>query len=1800
MNRIVISILAGMLLLLNACQKKQESSVNIVGTNFHEEVPELFNFEFQFDRSMANDTLLKVRIDEELLNFNPPINGTFNWSTEDVLQFIPAKKLKPATHYTVKIGKDYDQFFKGTKIDKSWAKKFHTPLLSIEDVEGYWGADQNNVKLPGMHAMLRFNHQVNPNDLGGNLAIVVDNQQQSFVVSEQRASRTINIYLPQVKVEDKKYLIDFNFKKELKPAIGNLSLASDLEFSKYLNSPFVMDINGLKGEHNGLEGNIKIFTSQKVSEEELRKHLVLEPNVKYTVEILEQEVKIISDQFDAELGYHVKVKKGLKGIYGGSLKNDFEEDASFGELNPSIAFLDKKNVYLSKDGNRNIEVNIINVKKVKMTVYRVYENNIMQFFNNRGYYDDYYYHDRYDSYSGDKNQVGCMGDIVYEEEIVTKNLPTKGANKLLGINFKDKIPNADGLYQIVLSSNENYWLQSKKTIAISDIGLIVKKGPNSISVFANSIHTAAPISGVELTLIGKNNQITKSQKTDGSGKVVFKIEELLGVNYETAMITARLGSDYNYIMLNKTQVSTSRYDVGGHWQNTTGLMTYIYPERDIYRPGEKLNVSTIIRDYQWETPDAFPLIFKLTSPNGKEVGSVRKKLNDEGSAEASFDLSASAATGSYMLTVLTASDVVLQNSYIKVEEFVPDRIKVDTKMNKEEFANGDELTLEINAANLFGTPASNRNWESELQISRAYFYVPEYNDYNFSINQNYTYFKNVMETGKTDENGTANVSFEIPEAYANMGVLNARTYTTVFDETGRPVNRNNSSKIHTQDYYYGIGHNGYYHRTSKPVISKLIAVDQDKKAANSVEATVTLIRHEYKSVLSQSGRYYRYHSVPKEVILEEKTVTLSGDKNTYSFTPDFSGKYEVRVSKPGVTNHVSKIYYCYGWGNTNNSSFKVDNEGSIDIKTDKEKYNVGEKANIIMSLPFSGKTLITIESDKVVKHFYKESDKKSLSMELKITEDMLPNIYISATLFRPHAISDLPLTVAHGYAPIIVNDERRNIPLEINAVASTRSKTKQKITVKGKPNSMVSLAVVDEGILQVTGFKTPNPFDYFYQKRALQMTSHDIYPYLFPEVGLHSGRPGGGDGDSELEKRLNPMKNKRFKLVSFWSGILETNGKGEVEYEIDIPQFSGSLRIMVVNYKGKNFGSAEKNMIVADPIILSAGIPRFLSPGDTLIMPLTITNTTKNATNGEVNIVLEGPLSLVPEENNSVELKANSEGRKVFRIAVAKELGESKIIAKVNALGETFILETDITVRPGSPLQKRSGSGTIAANSIKKLSLDEKGFLPKTVGRKLIVSSSPLVKFTKDIEYLVRYPHGCVEQTVSKAFPQLYFEDIIKDMGIYSDRSENARYNVKQAINKLQRMQLYDGAYTYWPGSGRPHYWGSVSATHFLLEAKIAGYDVNERMLSLSLDNLGMRMKDKKRVDYYYNGNSRRKIIPKSSLYATYILALANKADRSMMNYYKANKKDLSLDCQYLLAGAYQLIGDEKSFYEVLPKSFEGERSNQSTGGSFYSYIRDEALSLNVLMDTDPENPQVPIMVKHVSEQMSSKRYLNTQERLFGFLAMGKFARKNNGNNVRAKVKNGGEVVADFKGKMITLDKNKLISKDIEIVAEGEGELFYFYETEGIDEKGNYKEEDSFMRVRKAFFTRTGTPITNNKFKQNDLIVVRIAISAQNSTRIQNVAISDILPAGFEIENPRLDDLPQYKWIRRKSYPQYQDIRDDRINMYTDVTEKTKYFFYMVRAVSPGKYYMGPVGADAMYNGEYHSYNGAAWIEIGE
>jgi uncharacterized protein YfaS (alpha-2-macroglobulin family) len=1788
-------LLLSTILIISSCTGGKK--IKLSEKNFEEEIPVKGMLSFTFSDAIVPDSLVGVWTDIEYIRFDPEIDGKFHWQTTSNLVFAPSAEFKPATKYTGKFTNEVFKYLKKAKFSGNKDFIFHTPFLQVITSRSFW--DTSTEAFGGIKLDIEFNYLVQPSEVAKLLQIKVDKEIKEFQLLTEEKSTVITVLVKGLKREDKDYAIEISLNKGLVPESGTEKM-SEVYVEKFdLPSPFKLEISDVQANHDGNEGTITVYTTQEVVADDIKKFIKIDPSVRYTVDIQQGNFNIISEDFSIDQNYEIVILKGLAGKAGGELKFEYSQPVSFGQIQPTIRFYDQKEFYVSGKGSRNVQVAILNVPKVKIQITKIYENNILTYLTGNGssYYNYEYDYEYDDYYYYNSSEIGDLGDIIYEKEIETSTLPRKGSNRVLTLDFEDKLSDNKGIYVVDISSSDEYYLRATKMLSISDIGLIVKEGKNNFTVFANSIKTTEPISGVAIRFIGRNNQVTYETKTDADGMATYTYSDLKANGFQTTLIAAEYNKDYNFIPLERTRINTSRFDVGGKWQNSSGLDAYIYGDRNLYRPGETINITGIIRDNNWKSPGTVPVILKLMAPNGKVFKSLRKQLNNYGSFEAQISIPSSAQTGSYIAYLYTGDEVIIGTQVIKIEEFMPDRIKVDVTLNKEDYKPGESINVDLEALNFFGPPAADRNYEVELTTQRIYFSPKKNNDYSYYIEGAYSSFSNELRENITDGNGKASEVFNIPVEYKNMGALRSDVFVTVFDETGRPVNRLKHLTVFTQDVFYGIRSDDYYAKTGQPAKYNLIAVDKNGNELTGVDAHIKLIRYEYKTVLSNSGGYFRYRSEKVEKVLQDKIIKINGTTTSFTFIPDYSGEYELRIAAPDASTYVKNELYAYGWGSTSYSSFKVDNEGQIEIELDKEKYNIGDKANVLLKAPFTGKILVTLETDKVIEHFYIETDKRAASFPLSIKPEYLPNVFISATLFRAHEVSDIPLTVANGYACIKVDDPANKMQIAIEAPEKSRSNTKQTIKIKAKPNSALTIAVVDEGILQVAGYPTPDPYGFYYQKRALQVQTSNIYPYIFPELGMVRSSTGGDGG--EMEKRLSPMQNNRVKLVSFWSQIVETDSRGEANYTIAIPQFSGDLRIMAVGYNGRIFGSTQKSMKVADPLVVSVALPRFFSPGDKIIIPVTLTNTTSKQVKCKTSLSLSGPLSIQGENNQSVVIEANREAQVSFNIEALQAIGSGSVTIEALAAGEKFVNKTEITVRPASPLQKRSGSGQLQAGKTIKMPIDVKQFIESSIKGKLVISKNPMVQYTKSLDYLVRYPYGCVEQTVSSAFPQLYFADLIG--AIYSNEKTkvDAVRNVQAALDRIKLMQLYNGGLTYWPGEGIETWWGSVYAAHFALEARKAGFEVDDAFLNPLLKYIKKNLERKELITYFFNFTERKQIAPKEAIYSLYVLALGGEKPTALLNYYRSRTDQISLDCKYMLAAAYALTGDIKRAKEVVPVAFEGEKSNTSFGGSFYSYVRDEAIALNVLLDIDPQHPQIGVMARHVGETLAKRQYLNTQESTFSILALGKIAQLAANSNIKASIKSGNKEISSFDNKDITITLDKIGSNEVTIAAEGTGNLYYYWESEGISTDGTYLEEDNYLRVRRKFYTRNGNRIESNTFEQNDLVLVELSLTGITSSYVENIAISDILPACFEIENPRLTTLPPgMSYPNANSYAEYIDIRDDRINFFTWANNSTRYFYYLVRVVSPGSYQLGPVGADAMYNGEYHSYNGGGTIVV--
>ncbi|QKG53422.1 alpha-2-macroglobulin family protein [Hymenobacter sp. BRD67] len=1752
------------------------------------------------------------------VQFEPAIRGKFKWTNDGrELVFSPLEPFRPSTTFSARLRPS--ALPSGKQKLTLPRSKFHTPFLALSGAQVFYGRSSRAANTAELRANVLFNYAVRPADLRAHLHLSQGGRPVAFTLTTAEPDRTLSLTLNQEVTASQP--LHFEVASGLQAVAGSQPTAGPLQADADIPDQQLLQVRELTGQVLNGQAVVTLLTNQPVSVADIQPLLKVEPAVPYEIEALESGL-LLRGGFEVGKDYQISITPGLRGALGGQLTEAFHQGVSFGTSEPSISFASsEKAMYLNANGSRNLGLRLNQVEKVQVTVAKIYASNIQETLRS----DKQYGYDtnaeadsegeggEYGEHSYQYYELENRGDVLFTRTYATAGLARENGLHLLKLNLKDLEFSAPlkGLYVVRVQDTEHLWLREEKLIAFTDLGVIARQNADGNAVvFLNSLRAARPVSGATVRFISTSNQLMGTAITNGQG--VARYDSVAGSRLKLGMVTATQGSDFTFLSLPKSRVETSRFEVGGLTSNAAHYQAFLYGDRDLYRPGDTIHTNVVVRTEAWATPPAgLPVKVRLLLPTGKEYASLGEKLSATGAVESRFILPATVMTGTYSLEVLTGNDVLLTSRPVSVEEFIPDRLKVTVAAEPTVLRAGQTVTAAIQAQNLFGPPAAGRKFEVEFSLKEKAFSAPKYPNYSFQLRTGTgrsaatvagiaERFQKEVREGETDAAGHGTAAYQLPDV-RDLGTLEGVAFATIFDETGRPVNRLATFEVQTQAVMFGIQQPAELVGTRQELPIKLIALTPAGRPTQA-PAQVQIVRLLWETVLERQGGRYVYNSQKREQVLQNQAIAVDAN-STIFFTPTYSGEYEVRLFRPGAASYVASHFYAYGSGDTAGNSFEVNTEGEVTIEPNKPKYAPGETAQLLLKTPFAGRVLVTVERNRVLEHFYVDTDQKSAQVRVPIRAGYAPNIYVTATAIRPITDNSLPLTVARGFVPLTVEKPGTHLPVTLKAAKMSRSQTFQTIEVHTAPKAQVTLAVVDEGILQRKDYRTPDPYGYFYQKRALEVSAFDIYPFLLPELGTSSS---GGDA-ADLARRTSPVPSRRVQLVAKWSGILTADANGLVRYKVRVPQFSGALRVMAVAYKDDAFGNAEQTMKVADPVVISTALPRFASPGDTLDVPVTLTNTTGKTINGDVGLLigepnspLKGILSVVHSQEDfhknsllssassghKLSIRANSEQRALFRI-VAKGVGSETITIVMKAdnfptEGNGFREVIELPIRPAAPLEKRTGSGEVTAGAPVALNL-RTDFLPTGQRSRLLLSRSPLTQFSKDLSYLLEYPYGCLEQTVSAAFPQLYFGDLAATLrqktgaGAKAQRY-NPNYNVQEAIRKIEAMQLYNGSLSYWPGGDYDNWWATTYAAHFLLEAKQAGFAVNQSTLDKVLRYLQFRLRKRETELYQYfdAGNiAHQRIIAKREIsYSLYVLALAGRQDAVALNYYKANRPLLTPDARFLLACTYALGGQQRAFQEVLPTQFTPEKSGRELGDSFSSPIRDEALALNALLEADPTNPQVNSIARQLRRQLHTAPYLNTQERAFALLALGKIARKSQASTATATISAGGKVLGQFDGKDLSV--NNVVNYKLLLKATGAGALYYFWEAEGISAGGQVREEDSYLRVRRQFLTRTGQPVGSASFRQNDLVVVKLTIQAADAAgEVKNVAITDLLPAGLEIENPRLGVTREIAFVRDAAQPDYLDVRDDRINLFTTATPKPKTFYYLARAVSKGTFRLG-------------------------
>ena len=770
---------------------------------------------------------------------------------------------------------------------------------------------------------------------------------------------------------------------------------------------------------------------------------------------------------------------------------------------------------------------------------------------------------------------------------------------------------------------------------------------------------------------------------------------------------------------------------------------------------------------------------------------------------------------------------------------------------------------------------------------------------------------------------------------------------------------------------------------------------------------------------------------------------------------------------------------------------------------------------------------------------------------------------------------------AFGAVPLSVDKASGRLPVTLTAPAAMRPGAPLTVEVAAPAGSLVTLAAVDEGILQLVAQKTPDPFAFFYAKRQLQVETFDTFAMLLPEVPPLLGKAlaGGGDGLEDLSG-FTRTQSPALRTVAYWSGPVQVGPTGKAQVTFDIPEFQGQVRLMAAGIAGRRFAAAEAATVVKSPLVLLPSFPRFLAFDDLARTSITVRNDTGKDGTFTVSLHVTGPAT-VDRPERQVPIPKGGQATVVFPVTAGKTEGVLDCAVAVSGGGEASRDSFQIAVRSPLPARTSVQSGAMEAAGLTLPELASTEFLPGTARRDVTVGRFPLIRFTGNLKALLGYPYGCVEQTVSRAFPLLYFADLAKALDPATFEAVAPAAMVQSAIRRVTGMQLYNGGFSMWPGGSDPQPWMSLYAAHFLVEAGLAGYSVDKDVLSQALAYAGTTGR---------GADLQKPEGPRLAAYALYVLAKAGRADIGAMdNLRDSFAKRLPPDARGLLGAAYAAVGNTRSAEMLASGPVPGGEAREVTGGTLDSPLRDKALYLSALIDAAPADPRLGSLAVEVGRLLEGEAYPSTQENAVALLALGKFhGRQKAKKPFTGLLSAGSGLLSDFSSDKVLalrgLDQPGDLRLEIKQGFES-GACYYSVRTRGIPAPAAYKPLTAGLEVARQYLSRDGQPLAEDTAAQGGLVVVKFAVRATQGP-LANVVLENLLPAGLEVENPRLSTSERLPWMETddKAAPASVDLRDDRVLLFVDLPDTAWHTYYaLLRAVTPGVFTLPPPQAEAMY-----------------
>jgi uncharacterized protein YfaS (alpha-2-macroglobulin family) len=1553
-----------------------------------------------------------------------------------------------------------------------------------------------------------------------------------------------------------------------------------------------------------------------------RRHIEIEPKVDFDIAPAAAGFQIRGD-FDPK-NYTIRLRPGLRSIDGGVLDKVHEQQFSVGQRSAVVQIVGEGR-YIPPEAWDNLALRHRNTDELDIEVRHVPSDNLVFWMS--GYRD-----------TADRRTSNLVGKTT---------LSPRGKGDVVETTFVDigEIvgQRKPGIYEVHVKDTGSKKNDTSRLL-LTDINLLAKKSAprpkkdgedgemaswsDEVFVWALDMHSSRPKSGVTIKLVRPSGFVMAKCRTNTTGACRLNVPSKDVDPTAPFALIASKGNDVTYLKYGELETRITGADTGGEpFLSPKPYRAAVYGDRDLYRPAEEVHLVGVLREHDQRAPKAgLPVEYEVHDARGRMAKQGVVETNDAGIVSIDHQLTDISPTGRWTLRLLVGKKAVASHDFY-VEEFVPERMEVDVEPLDEAFYPEQKAEFGVHARYLFGASAKGSKAELRCRLQPKTFVPKGQADYKFGPAPFEEADEKSVDLGKAagtiGEDDTVVLGCPETDISGAVGGEIIATASVFEAGSGRTTDQNARAWLHPTHYYIGLKSDVTEVEDGKPVTIEGVVVDTQGKAykkIDEVELEIVNLLRNYSWYYNRSRGHHRRDTRWQPLITETQTVAVEDGRFALQITPEnvrdgFAIRARAGESASTLQLDTNRQHYWSSWRNNRRygSTPKVGDPTQLDIEGPDE-IEVGKRHKIRFNAPYKGRALITLETHRVIEHAYREVEPGENTWSFRLRKSA-PNVYASVFLIKdPHLDSKeafLPER-AFGVKSLSVDRSPYRHSLELATPKEVRPNSQMEVVVDaGRLNApmYVTVAAVDEGILSLNNYETPDLTDQLIAKRALGVTTYDTVGWnvQMPEAG-QVGPPGGGDGGggSRHTGRIMPVKP-----VALWSGLVELPKSGKKTVTLDVPNYRGELRVMAIAATSQKVASTQKSVKVRDPLAIQTTTPRFLSAGDKVEIPVFVTNTTGKEQKVEVNI-----------ESSAFELPGSTFMEKLVSPVSFKADTKSATVA--DGESKTFVFEAETHATAGGARFKitasndKEGSGSIESTDEKQLPIHSKkprerlvqsiklkdgksdlkkhlkGWERHSERSTFWVSDIPYGRAFDHLKYLIRYPYGCVEQTSSSTRPMLFLSELMRSAdpeGAHSTQEIDKRVNA--GINRLLSMQTSQGGFGYWPGAGSPHVWGTTIATHTLLDAKKAGYEVPQTRLDEGLDWLRQNADNQR---YRWAGG-----------YIQYVLALTGRANkaaiRRALDTVDEDARGSHAEQRYLLKAALYLAGDRRYEDALKEPGLEFDSGERSSSQSFYSDLRRKAFQLNIFMDIFGHDAAGEDLMKAVAKRLSEGSYgrFNTQEVTWGVTGLGKWS-TTGPNSVKSAVLEANKTKVP-----VAVDNNHGVSWSLARAADFDTleidvqstnkkrDLYLVISSEGVRKKPTVSYGGSGLSVEREFLGADAKPLDTKSHRLGDLAYVRLTVRNTSSSNQQNIALVDRIPAGWEIENPRQNQKDQraqqnamnrfYTTSRWKR--EYMDIRDHKIAIFGNLGRSdVRQVVYPVRATLAGEFTVPSVHAESMYDSD--------------